>query len=296
MIQVTKAFLPELEAYVEQLRTAWESGQLTNHGALVERLEAELRDCLGVKHLLLLCNGTVALQVAIRALEMTGEVVTTPFSYVATTSSLVWEGCRPIFADIDPDTLCIDPEQVDRALASGGDRHPSDPRLRQRLRCRRSSRDRPPTRSPSFLRRRPCIRRRLRGRRSLPTEMQSILSFHATKLFHTGEGGASPPTTTRSRTAPLSAQLRPSRPRVLLGPGINGKMSELHAAMGLVSCPTCPRSSRPAAGSPRATIRRSPARPRNPDLASGLERNHAYYPVLFPESGAASGPGAARRR
>ncbi|MDZ7755174.1 MAG: DegT/DnrJ/EryC1/StrS family aminotransferase [Rhodohalobacter sp.] len=102
MIPVTKPFLPPREEYQKYLRGIWEREYLTNNGPLVQELEQKLKDYLGVEHLLYLSNGTIALQIAIKALGLKGEIITTPFSYVATTSSIVWEGCRPVFVDIDP--------------------------------------------------------------------------------------------------------------------------------------------------------------------------------------------------
>ncbi|MBA4167514.1 MAG: DegT/DnrJ/EryC1/StrS family aminotransferase, partial [Chitinophagaceae bacterium] len=95
MINVTKPFLPPLEEFQEYIRQIWERNWLTNNGPLVNELELRLKEHLHVDHLLFLNNGTVALQIAIKALELTGEIITTPFSYIATTSSIVWEGCTP---------------------------------------------------------------------------------------------------------------------------------------------------------------------------------------------------------
>ena len=105
MIPVTKSFMPPIEDYIKYLEKIWDSNQLTNHGPLVKELEDKLKEYLGVKHLFFVTNGTIALQIAIKALDLRGEIITTPFSYVATTSTIVWEGCKPVFVDIDPDTL-----------------------------------------------------------------------------------------------------------------------------------------------------------------------------------------------
>ncbi|MEX1015017.1 MAG: DegT/DnrJ/EryC1/StrS family aminotransferase, partial [Candidatus Paceibacterota bacterium] len=110
MINVTKTFLPPREEYATYLDEIWERGWVTNHGPLLQKLERELKEYLGVKHLFLVSNGTIALQVAIKALGLKGEIITTPFSYVATTSSIVWEGCSPVFVDINQDTLCLNPD------------------------------------------------------------------------------------------------------------------------------------------------------------------------------------------
>jgi len=112
MIFVTKSYLPDIEDYIAYIRKVWASGHLTNHGPLVNELETRLADYLGVKHFFYVNNGTIALQLAIKALALTGEVLTTPFSYVATTSSLLWENCEPVFVDIDPKNLTIDASKL----------------------------------------------------------------------------------------------------------------------------------------------------------------------------------------
>ena len=102
MIPVTKPFLPPIQEYEKYLRGIWNRNWLTNNGPLVNELELALKDYLKIKHLLFVTNGTIAIQLAIKALGLTGKIITTPFSYVATTSSIVWEGCEPVFVDIDP--------------------------------------------------------------------------------------------------------------------------------------------------------------------------------------------------
>ena len=101
MINVTKSFLPPIEAYTKLLEGIWSRAHLTNNGPLLMELEEKLKDYFGANHFIFLNNGTSALQIAIKGLGITGEVITTPFSYVATTSSIVWENCEPVFADID---------------------------------------------------------------------------------------------------------------------------------------------------------------------------------------------------
>ena len=116
MIPVTKPFLPPAEEYESYLNGIWKRNWLTNMGPLASQLEMELKDFLEVSHLLFVTNGTVALQMAIKALNLSGEVITTPFSFVATTSSIVWENCTPIFVDIEPTTLNIDAEKIESAI------------------------------------------------------------------------------------------------------------------------------------------------------------------------------------
>ena len=116
MIPVTKPFLPPQNVYQHYLDGIWKRQWLTNMGPLASDLELKLKDFLKIKHLLFVTNGTVALQIALKALNIKGEVITTPFSFVATTSSIVWEGCTPVFADINSDTLCIDAYKIEEAI------------------------------------------------------------------------------------------------------------------------------------------------------------------------------------
>lgn len=108
-INVTKTFLPQKKDFLKYVDQIWENSQLTNQGPLLKQLERKLEDYLGVKNLHFVTNGTLALQVALEALGITeGEVITTPFSYVATTSSIMWQRCKPVFVDIERQTFCID--------------------------------------------------------------------------------------------------------------------------------------------------------------------------------------------
>src|SRR5690606_3692742 len=116
MIPVTKPFLPPQEEYEKYLSGIWQRQWLTNMGPLANDLELKLKEFLRIKHLLFVTNGTVALQMAIKALELKGDIITTPFSFVATTSSIVWEGCNPIFVEIDDKTLNIDADKIEEAI------------------------------------------------------------------------------------------------------------------------------------------------------------------------------------
>ena len=116
MIPITKPFLPPKEEYLKYIDGIWNRQWLTNMGPLASQLEMELKESLDVQHLLFVTNGTVAIQMAIKALDITGEIITTPFSFVATTSSIVWEGCTPVFVDICPESLCIDADKIEDAI------------------------------------------------------------------------------------------------------------------------------------------------------------------------------------
>ena len=115
MINVTKTFLPPKNEFQDLLDGVWETGWLTNRGVLVKELEAKLKSHLQAPHIICTTNGTLPLQIAIKALELKGEIITSPFSYCATTSSIVWEGCKPIFVDIHPEYLTIDETKIEAA-------------------------------------------------------------------------------------------------------------------------------------------------------------------------------------
>ena len=115
-INVTKTFLPPFEEFSSLLSETWDTRWVTNQGPLAEQLESRLKEYLGVRHLLLVSNGTIALQLAIRALGLTGEIITTPYSYVATATSIMWERCKPVFCDIGEKDFCIDAEKIESLI------------------------------------------------------------------------------------------------------------------------------------------------------------------------------------
>lgn len=284
MIPVTKSFLPPIEEYIEYLKQIWDSNQLTNHGPLVKELEQKLEDFLGVKHLFFVSNGTIALQIAIKALDLHHEVITTPFSYVATTSSLVWEGCKPVFVDIDPNTLCIDPDLIEAAitprttaiLATHVYGIPCDVEQIQSIAEKHHLKviyDAAHT-----------FGVRYQGKSLVSYGEISTLSFHATKLFHTVEGGAI--ITNDDELAHRISYMRNfghNGPEAFWGLGINGKNSEFHAAMGLCNLTHLEEiiSARRqvCAWYDDLLVGSSLTRP---TLPKGAKYNFAYYPVLFP--------------
>jgi dTDP-4-amino-4,6-dideoxygalactose transaminase len=287
MIRVTRTVLPPLEEYVGYLEQLWESAWVTNNGVLLRTLEQRLAETLGVEHVVIVANGTLAIQLTLRALGLHGDVITTPFSFVATASSLVWERCRPLFADIEPDTLTLDPMRAEEMVTSATTgilaTHvygiPCDVEALASLAERKGLR--------LVYDAAHAFGVRYRGRSLLAWGDASTLSFHATKLFHTVEGGAV--VTANAELADSIRRLRSfgqTSPDVFVEPGINAKASEFHAAMGLCLLPRLPaliqgrreiadvydRGLAPAA----TTITR-------PRLRAGTEWNYAYYPVLLPE-------------
>ena len=234
MIPFNKPFAPPIREYEAYVTGIWERGMFTNNGPLVQELELLLRHHLGLEHLLYVSNGTIALQLAIRALELKGEIITTPFSYVATTSSIVWQGCKPVFADIDPKTLNIDPDTITERitpetsaiLATHVFGNPCDVEKIGAIARKHNLK--------VIYDAAHCFGSTWQGRSVFAQGTISITSFHATKLFHTVEGGAvitSDPSL--NERLDLMRNFGHDGPEHYNGVGINGKNSELHAAMGL---------------------------------------------------------------
>lgn len=284
-ITVTRPTLPPYEEYAALLRGIWTRNHLTNAGPLVLELEARLAERLGVKHCLFVSNGTIALQLAFRALELRGEVITSPFSYVATTSSIAWEGCTPVFADVEPDTLTLDPARAEAAVterttaivATHVYGNPCDIDGLAEVARRRGLRlvyDAAHAFGAEF------------GGRALSAHGDvSTLSFHATKLFHTVEGGAV--VTDDDEIAHRVAYLRNfghDGYERFQGIGINGKNSELHAAMGLCLLPQVPQiiAERRMLSLRYDARLLSHADVRRPAIRPGTTYNHAYHPILLP--------------
>jgi dTDP-4-amino-4,6-dideoxygalactose transaminase len=236
MINVTKPFLPPIEEYQRYIQQIWERNWLTNNGPLVNELELRLKEHLEVDHLLYLNNGTIALQIAIKALKLSGEIITTPFSYVATTSSIIWEGCTPIFVDVDAATLNIDADKIEAAItpetsaiiATHTYGNPCEIDAIQQIADRHSLK--------IIYDAAHCFGTTYKGKSIYLYGDISTASFHATKIFHTIEGGA-----VFTKDPELLKKMAYMRNFGHNGPtdyaevGINGKNSEFHAAMGLVN-------------------------------------------------------------
>lgn len=238
MIPVTKTFLPPQEEYQAILIRAWNAGWITNRGVLVKELEEKLKEYLIVPNVIATTNGTLPLQIAIKALGLTGEIITTPFSYVATTSSIVWENCTPVFVDIDPDYWTIDENKIEAAitprtsaiLATHVFGNPCNVDAieiiakKYKLKVIYDAAH--------------CFGVKYKGESIFNYGDISTCSFHATKLFHTGEGGA-----LFARNPDLHNKLfyhhnfGHKGQEDFQGLGINGKMSELQAAVGLAVMP-----------------------------------------------------------
>ncbi|KXU89676.1 aminotransferase [Paraburkholderia monticola] len=234
-IYVTQPYMPPLEDFIPYLEKIWDSRRLTNHGPMHEHLEEALAEYLGVEHIALFSNGTLALVTALQALRITGEVITTPYSFIATAHSLRWNGIEPVFVDIDPLTLNLDPTKIEAAIT---------PKTTAIL--------------PVHCYGNPCNVEAVQkiadtynlkviydaahafgvrdaGGSILRHGDLSVLSFHATKVFTTFEGGAivCPDKKTKARIDNLK-NFGIVDETTVVAPGINGKMAEVNAAFGLL--------------------------------------------------------------
>lgn len=282
MIPVTKTYLPPLDEYYKYLEKIWESGWVTNNGSLVTELEYKLKEYFGVKHVILTSNGTIAIQIALKAYDIVGEVITTPFSYVATTTSLIWENCSPVFVDIEKDSCCINPALIEEKIT---------PRTKAILATHVYG-------IPCQVEEIEKVARKYNLRviydaahafgtiyknRHLPSYGDiSTLSFHATKLFHTVEGGA-----IITNDDEMARKIKLFRSfghegNDYFSVGINGKNSEIHAAMGLCVFPKVTEliERRKELCNLYDSILNT-KHIKRPVIPYGVLYNYAYYPVIF---------------
>ncbi len=293
MIPVTKPYLPNREKLNQYLDGIYERQWLTNNGQLVQELTQRLEKYLGVENLLLVSNGTLALQIAYRALGVSGvaagpqpEAVTTPFTFVATASSLKWDGVQPIFADIDPDTWCLNPANIEPAIT---------PRTRAIV--------------PVHVFGNACdvesigkianthnlkviydashaFGVKYKGESLLKWGDAATLSFHATKLFHTGEGGAI--VFKRKEDLELAKKMINfgiTGPETIEELGINAKMNELQAAMGLCVLDESEQIQKDRCEIAEKYDRYLGGNLQQQRIQPGTTYNHAYYPVALKSEG-----------
>ncbi|MEC5166419.1 dTDP-4-amino-4,6-dideoxygalactose transaminase [Flavobacterium sp. PL11] len=285
MINVTKTFFPPIAEYTFQVQRAYTNEWLTNRGELVRELEEKLTDYLklDVAKMFITNNGTIPLQIALKLLGGGGEIITTPFSYVATTAAIVWENCTPIFVDIHPEFLTIDETKIEAAitdkttciLATHVFGNPCNIEEIERIAKKHNLKviyDAAHSFAVQY-----------KGKSVFEYGDVSTCSFHATKLFHTGEGGAvfcKDPELYRKIY--YSHNFGHNGPVDFFGLGINGKISELHAAMGLAVFPYMDEI---LAGRKDVvdfyntnldftTLAKM-------KLRDGTDWNYSYYPVMF---------------
>ena len=282
MINVTKTYLPSFDKYTTVLKRAWDKAWITNNGELVQELEQKLKDYLGVKHLFFCSNGTVVLQMALKVYNITKEVITTPFSYVATTNAIMWEGCTPVFVDINPDDFCIDADKIEAAITENTQAimathvygYPCDVEKIEQIAQKHNLKviyDAAHTFGCTY-----------KGKSLLSYGDISTCSFHATKVFHTVEGGC-----IITNDDAIATQLMLYRQFGHVNDdyfsiGLNGKNSEFHAAMGLCVLPEIENIIRQR--KIISSVYDQGLSFLQANKSSGNDNliyNYAYYPVLF---------------
>ena len=283
MINVTKTFFPPLEEYQEQLQRIWMNQWLTNRGELVLELEEKLKKYLKVNHILVTNNGTIPIQIALKLLGNGGEIITTPFSYVATSAAIVWEHCTPVFVDIHPDYLTMDETKIEAAITEkttcilathvfGNPCHVEAIEAIAKKHHLKVIYDAAHAFGVTY-----------NGASIFEYGDVSTCSFHATKLFHTGEGGA-----LFAKDEELQHQLFYSHnfghdgPLTFHGLGINGKISELQAAMGLAVLPhmeTILSERKRVVDFYNQSL--DVTKVQTLKIRENTEWNYSYYPIIF---------------
>lgn len=283
MIPVTKPFLPPQEEYNKFLTGIWQRRWLTNMGPLASEFELKLKDYLKVKHLLFVTNGTIALQMAIKALALKGEIITTPFSFVATTSSIVWEGCKPVFVDIEPLSLNIDASKIEAAITKNTSAilathvygNPCDVQTIESIANKYKLK--------VIYDGAHAFGVTLNGKSIFEYGDISTCSLHATKLFHSGEGGLV--ITKDPKILKRLAEIRNfgfNGPEAFSGLGINGKNSEFHAALGLANFPYINEIiGQRKLNKERYDVLLKNFKAEEPSWNENATRNYSYYPLIF---------------
>lgn len=283
MIPITKPFLPPLSEYENYIRQIWDNCWLTNNGPFTQELEKRLRKYLEVDNLRYVTNGTMALQLAIKALGLKGKIITTPFSFVATATSILWEGCTPVFVDIDEHTLNINPALIEQAISKNTSAilathvfgNPCDVETIAYIAKKYNLK--------IIYDAAHCFGSLYNGQSVLSYGDISTISFHATKVFHTIEGGA-----VISNSNDIDKKISYLRnfghdgPYKFSGIGINGKNSEVHSAMGLTNLKyidTILKKRRADYETYRSLLS-------NSNLSFQLinergESNYSYFPIIF---------------
>lgn len=282
MINVTRSFMPPIEEYESYIKEIWENRHLTNEGPILKELVSKLKQYLGLENVNMLTNGTVALELAIKALDINqGEIITTPFSFVATTSSILWENCTPVFVDIDRDTLCIDVNKIEAAITSKTKAimavhvfgYPCDVEKIEEIAKKHNIK--------VIYDGAHAFGSKYKGKSLLGYGDITTCSFHATKLFHTIEGGAC-----FSKTKELDEKIQALK---TFGAkdgeyeivGTNNKMTEFNAAMGLANfkyIETIIEERRKISDLYDSLLKGIGDRPK---VISDLEYNYIYYPIIF---------------
>ncbi|WP_417860771.1 DegT/DnrJ/EryC1/StrS family aminotransferase [Winogradskyella sediminis] len=283
MINVTKTFLPPQEDYQAILKRAWDIGWMTNRGQLVKELEATIKSYLAVPNLTLTTNGTLPIQIAIKALGLSDEIITTPFSYVATTSSIVWESCTPVFVDINENYLTIDETKIEAAITDKTSAILAthvfgNPCAVEEIEHIAEKHNLKVIYDAAH-----CFGVTYKGKSIFEYGDVSTCSFHATKIFHTGEGGCWVTNNNElQKRLFYHHNFGHNGPENFYGLGINAKMSELQAAMGLAVFPHIDEifeNRKKVVNHYQKLLSNNNLKQLK--IRAGTEWNYHYFPVIF---------------
>ncbi len=294
IIPVNRPYQPPFAQYQHYLQQAFDRNWLTNNGPLCQLLKARLEEYLGVENLLLVANGTLAMQLAYRALDVKGQAITTPFTFIASSSSLHWEGITPHFADIDERSFNLSPAATAAMLSSDAAANvsaivpvhvygnPCDVQAFEQLSEKHKVK--------VIYDAAHAFGIQLGGRSVLGFGDAATLSFHATKVFHTVEGGA---VIFRDKEAYQRAERMinfgiDSKDGTISGPGINCKMSEVHAAMGLAVLDNIEQILEKRQFNYQLYLRLLSPYLQTPHWSSEANSNGAYFPILCPTAAVAT--------
>ena len=283
MINVTKTFLPPLDEYMHHVKRAFDNNWLSNRGELILELEEKIKEYLGVDNILIMNNGTIPLQIALKLLGGGGEIITTPFSYVATSAAIVWENCTPVFVDIDPEYLTIDETKIEAAITSKTTcilathvfGNPCNIEVIDVIAKKHNLK--------VIYDAAHCFGTTYKGKSVFQYGDISTTSFHATKLFHTIEGGAvfcnSPEIL---KKIAYMRNFGHDTPESFTELGINGKNSEVHAAMGLCNLKYADEIlAKRKTLSDRYDFALKCLKHTKPTINQSAKFNYAYYPVIL---------------
>ncbi|MGB5944418.1 MAG: DegT/DnrJ/EryC1/StrS family aminotransferase [Leeuwenhoekiella sp.] len=282
-IHVTKPVLPDKEEYLKYINKIWDNCWLTNNGPLVRELEHKLQEYLDVDHVQYVTNGTIALQLAIKDLELEGEIITTPYSYVASTSSILWQNCKPVFADLKKNTFAIDPEKIKKQinsktcaiLATHVYGIPCDVSAIEELAKEYNLK--------VIYDAAHAFGVKLNGKSIFNYGDVSATSFHATKVFNTIEGGAIVTNSAALKEKVSLSRAFGHRADDHYRLGINGKNSEFHAAAGLCNLKVIDQIiDKRKTKFDRYKEQLSGLELKSLYLAPNLKYNYGYFPVVLP--------------
>lgn len=294
-ILVTKPFQAPYEEVSAEIQRAWDAQWLTNNGPLLNEFEEKLNGFLGTSDCSIVSNGTIAIQVAIKAFNLSGEIITTPFSYVATTSSIVWEGCTPVFVDIDPFTFNIDVDKIEAAITEKTSAILATHVFGVPCNVDAIAKLADQYKLKVIYDAAHCFGTEINGKSVMSFGHLSTLSLHATKLMHCVEGGAIFVNDHSPKVDSLSGKVSPLRyridrlrnfghygPEIFDGVGINAKNSEIHAAIGLVNLRYAEKiiADRARQHDVYNSILLG-SELKFPHIEDNVKWNKSYYPVVF---------------